>query len=141
METGAGLPPVHCRDRQLVAAALALGGRIIERERDGKEHEWGKVLDWDAPAMVRFTWYPGDTPDHATEVEVRFTAEGEGSRLDLVHSKWERLGDKARLARRGYPIGWAYVLSIYAGRRGPLVMTLDMIGKVLMMIGRLRGKR
>jgi hypothetical protein len=115
-----------------------VGGRLFERHRDGSEHEWGRVLAWQPPQMVRFTWHPGAAPETAQEVEVRFTPEGSGTRMELIHSHWERLGDKAKAARRGYPIGWAYVLSLYADRHGPLVVTLDLIGRLAMTIGRLR---
>jgi uncharacterized protein YndB with AHSA1/START domain len=114
-----------------------VGGRIVERERDGRENVWGEILAWDPPELVRFTWHPGRQAETAQEVEVRFSAEGRGTRVKLTHSGWERLGDKARLARRGYPIGWAYVLSLYAGRRGALVVALDVAGKAAMGIGRL----
>jgi uncharacterized protein YndB with AHSA1/START domain len=115
-----------------------VGGRIVERDRDGSEHEWGRVLAWEPPGLVRFTWHPGQDPATSQEIEVRFVAEGTGTRVELVHSKWERLGRMAKMARRGYPLGWAYVLSLYADRRGPLVVTLDMVGRVAMAIGRLR---
>jgi uncharacterized protein YndB with AHSA1/START domain len=113
-------------------------GRIVERDRNGTEHEWGRILAWEPPGLVRFTWHPGQDPSTSTEVELRFTAEGTGTRVVLLHSKWERLGDLAKKARRGYPLGWAYVLSLYADRRGALVMTLDLVGRMVMALGRLR---
>ena len=79
----------------------------------------GKLLRWCGSPGIR------GRPETAQEVEVRFTPEGSGTRMELIHSHWERLGDKAKVARRGYPIGWAYVLSLYADRHGPLVVTLD----------------
>ena len=68
-------------------------------------------------------------------------AEGAGTRLDLIHMHWERLGDQARVAGRGYPIGWAHVLSVYACRRGPLVAGLNMVCTVLRWMAYLRGNR
>lgn len=118
------------------------GGRIYEIERDGEQHDWGRITVWDPPGRVAFTWHPGRTPDTAQEVEVRFTATREGTRVDLIHTGWERLGDLARRARRGYPIGWAYVLRLYAGRtRSPLIYTMDALTWAIGAAQRLRGRQ
>jgi len=99
-----------------------VGGRIVERIRDGREAVWGTVTAWDPPRRVAFTWHPGREPATAQDVEVRFTPVGSATRVELVHSGFERLGRLARTARRGYPIGWAYVLGRYANRRGPFMV-------------------
>lgn len=95
-----------------------VGGRIVERIRGGAEAHWGTVTAWDPPSRVAFTWHPGNPPDSAQEVEVRFTADGAGTRLDLTHRGWEKFGTMAANARRGYDIGWGYVLAHWADRRG-----------------------
>lgn len=64
-------------------------------------------------------------------MELRFAAEGTGTRLTLTHSGWEAIGPKGRRASRAYRLGWAYVLSLYQGRRGPLVLTLNLIGGIV----------
>jgi uncharacterized protein YndB with AHSA1/START domain len=91
-------------------------GRIFEKSLDGKECDWGKVLAWEPPRRVVFTWHPGRAPELAQEIEVRFVPDGEGSRLELTHSGWEKFGAKAAGARRAYGLGWGYVLRIWAGR-------------------------
>jgi uncharacterized protein YndB with AHSA1/START domain len=112
------------------------GGRIYEVIRGGKESVWGTVTAWNPHSRVAFTWHPDDTPDHSTEIELTFHPEGDQTRVELVHTGWERLGAQARKARRGYPIGWAYVLRLYAGRKhSPLVMILNAITWVLMRVG------
>lgn len=128
-------------DAQTVQFEARVEGRILERGHSGQQHEWGRVLAWDPPHLVRFSWYPGRGPESATQVELQFTPQGSGTQVVLVHSQWERLGPLARKARRGYPLGWAYVLSLYAGRRGPLVITLDLAANVAMRIARLRPAR
>ena len=90
-----------------------VGGRIFERHSDGGEGEWGRVLAWDPPARFAMTWYPGSDASKATELEVRFAAEGDGTRVDLVHSGWEILAERAQESRGGYDNGWAEVLSHY----------------------------
>jgi uncharacterized protein YndB with AHSA1/START domain len=87
-----------------------VGGRIYETLRDGTQSEWGRVLAWDPPSSVSFSWYPGRADDTAGKVEVLFTAVPGGTRLDLVHSGWERLGERAPVLREGYVTGWDFVL-------------------------------
>lgn len=112
-----------------------VGGRIIEKIRGGEESVWGTVTVWDPPGRIVFTWHPGDAPDKATEVEVRFESVPGGTQLVLVHSKWEALGVLASTARRGYPIGWTYVLAQWADRRwSPVVVAIAILQKVMMPI-------
>jgi len=121
------------RDSETIVMEGREGGRIVERIRGGRECVWGTITAWEPPRRVAFTWHPGDDPARAQDVEVRFTAEGTATRVELEHSGFERLGALARRAHRGYPLGWAYVLGRYAGRRGPFmafitVMTATMMG-------------
>lgn len=93
-----------------------VGGQIFEETRDGTRLVWGTVLEWDPPSRAVFTWHPAHSPDAAQNIEVRFTAVGNGTRLDLLHTGWERLGAEAKKARRAYPMGWTYVLNHWADR-------------------------
>ena len=55
-------------------------------------------------------WKPHDRPVGPTEVEVAFTAlEEGGTRVDLEHRGWERLGDLALEGRESYAGGWPMV--------------------------------
>ncbi len=135
------------RDTETVTMEGRPGGRIVERIRGGRECVWGTITAWEPPRRVAFTWHPGDDPARAQDVEVRFTPQGEGSatRVDLEHEGFERLGALAKRAHRGYPLGWAYALGLYAGRRGPFmvfvtVMTATMMG-VLRAKARLTGEK
>jgi len=114
----------------------AVGERCYEVWYDGTENEWGRITAWDPPHRVRYTWYPDRTAESAQDIEVRFEHEGSGTRVTLTHTGWERLGKEARKARRGYPIGWAYVMQVYAGKKGPLVVALEVVGFVLRLVGR-----
>jgi uncharacterized protein YndB with AHSA1/START domain len=93
-----------------------VGGKIYELWRDGRRIEWGEVLTWNPPHSVTFTWHPGQGRDVAQQVELRFTTVGKDTRLDLVHSGWERLGKAANTTRSGYHLGWNYVLRRWAGQ-------------------------
>jgi uncharacterized protein YndB with AHSA1/START domain len=86
-----------------------VGGKIYETSRSGERTEWGTILTWEPPRRFVTTWHPGQDPENPTEVEVRFTAVPEGTRVDLEHRNWEKLGEKAAMARNGYDQGWVEV--------------------------------
>jgi uncharacterized protein YndB with AHSA1/START domain len=89
------------------------GGRLYEKRVDGGESDWGRVLVWDPPRKVVHSWHPGRGEETSQEVELTFTAEGGGTRLDLEHRGWEKLGDEAAENVRGYEQGWESVLGLY----------------------------
>lgn len=126
------------RDAVSVAFEGRVGGRIVERVRDGRECVWGTVLHWDPPNGVAFTWHPGRELRTAQQVELRFIPEGADTRVELVHTGWEQLGRIGRLARRGYNVGWNYVLAFYTGRRGAGWMVLHVLTLLLALPARLR---
>ena len=115
------------------------GGLIYEQHKGGRRFAWGKVLAWEPPERVVFTWHPSRDPSTAQEVELRFLPEGSGTRLELVSSHWENWGRDAKRARRGYDVGWGYVLNVWAGRRTAKMRVLDGIVGVLGLAQRLRG--
>jgi uncharacterized protein YndB with AHSA1/START domain len=90
-----------------------LDGRIYERYVDGGENEWGRVLAWDPPNRFVMSWYPTRTESDTTELEVRFTAEGDGTRVDLEHRGWEIFAAEAEKTRNNYDGGWNSVLGHY----------------------------
>jgi uncharacterized protein YndB with AHSA1/START domain len=86
------------------------GGRIYERLNGGGEESWATMVAWEPPRRLVFSW---EITEPATEVEVRFTPEGEGTRVDLEHRGWERLGANAERRRGSYNEGWEYILGRY----------------------------
>jgi uncharacterized protein YndB with AHSA1/START domain len=77
-----------------------VGGRLYDRGVDGSECQWGRVVAFEPPNRIVFTWdispyWQVETDQaRASEVEVRFTAEGERrTRVTLEHSHLERHGD------------------------------------------------
>lgn len=66
---------------------------------------------------LRLTWHPGRPEGPATEITVRFVAEGEQVRVVLEHVGWERLDDPDA-SRASYHDGWPLVLSGYAVHAG-----------------------
>lgn len=89
-----------------------VGGRVFERFTDGTEFEIGRVTAYERPHRVAFSWKAPDW-EGPTEVEVRFTAEGSGTRLELEHRGWE-VGPKAERTGRSFDDGWDIVLARYA---------------------------
>jgi uncharacterized protein YndB with AHSA1/START domain len=90
-----------------------VGGRIFERHEGGGEKEWGRLLSWEPPARFVMSWYPGKDASQATELEVRFAAEGDGTRVELEHRGWEIFADQAQETRNNYDGGWGSVLGYY----------------------------
>lgn len=128
------------RESETVAMAGRVGGRIVERVRGGEESVWGTVTAWEPPRRIAFTWHPGHKVEEAQDVEVRFSPSGTGTLVELEHSGFERLGKLARRAYRGYPMGWDYVLGLYAERRGAYQLFLGALTAVLMFAMRLFRK-
>ena len=89
------------------------GGRLYEVLKDGTQRDWGKILVWEPPHRLITSWHPGRESSTAQEVEVVFTAESNGTRVDLNHRNWEQLGIQAKATRNGYVEGWDYVLGLY----------------------------
>ena len=54
----------------------------------------------------------------ATEVEVRFTPEDGGTRVDLEHRGWENVAEERVEKRESYDTGWDHVLGVYERRLG-----------------------
>ena len=93
------------------------GGRWYERGADGSECDWGRVLAWEPPGRLVLSWqisaewqYDPD-PAHGSEVEIRFTAVGpDSTRVELVHSRFERHGAGGPNVRGAMNEGLSYVL-------------------------------
>jgi hypothetical protein len=86
-----------------------MGGKLYEVSDSGERKEWGTIVSWDPPRGFVATWHPGMDPANPTEVEMRFMAVPEGTRVDLEHRNWEKLGAKAAESREGYEKGWVGV--------------------------------
>jgi uncharacterized protein YndB with AHSA1/START domain len=94
---------------QTVVLEGKLNGRLYERQTDGTEADWGRVTVFEPPHRLVLAW----NLKVGTEVEIRFTADGESTRVDLEHRGWERLGDEADRWYRSYDEGWPTVLRAY----------------------------
>jgi uncharacterized protein YndB with AHSA1/START domain len=75
------------------------GGRLVETLANGKVFEIGKVLAWEPPTRLVFAWRQASFPlELKTEVEVRFEAVGEETRVSIEHRGFDQVpaGSAAR---------------------------------------------
>jgi uncharacterized protein YndB with AHSA1/START domain len=107
-----------------------VGGRIVDRAEDGSECAWARILAYDPPDRLVFTWDIGPTwqlesdADNASEVEVRFIPDGSGStRVELEHRHLDRHGAGWESLRDGIADeqGWPLYLARYADLVGASV--------------------
>ena len=90
------------------------GGRIFERGSDGSEHDWGEVLVWEPPFRVDYLWHLFFDRSEATEITVTFTETDSGSRVRLVQTGFDKLGDQVGTERRGRTsVAWLEVTGHY----------------------------
>jgi uncharacterized protein YndB with AHSA1/START domain len=87
-----------------------VGGRVIEHLSDGQALSWGEVLVWEPPSRFVLAWKPNASDRPPTELEVRFTPQGDGTLVEIEHRGWERLGEIAEQARAGYGENWQRVI-------------------------------
>jgi hypothetical protein len=89
------------------------GGAVYETDDDGTRHPWGRVRVWEPPRRLVLFWHPGRPEEQRQEVEVRFEPDGAGTRVELEHRDWQKLGADAARGRESYGRGWARVLQEY----------------------------
>ena len=101
------------------------GGNVIDRNVDGGECRWARVLAYEPPERVVFSWYVNlqwqleTDPQRTSEVEVRFMPEGpDRTRVELEHRHLDHHGDGWEQMRDavGSPDGWAVGMSRFAAR-------------------------
>jgi uncharacterized protein YndB with AHSA1/START domain len=123
-------PPEH----NLLSAPIAetvfeprVGGNIVDRGTDGSECRWARILAYEPPHRVVFSWDISprweieSDPEQTSEVEVRFVAEGPGrTRVELEHRHIERHGPGWDGVREGVAgdEGWPLYLARYAALLG-----------------------
>jgi uncharacterized protein YndB with AHSA1/START domain len=96
-----------------------VGGQWFERDAEGNETHWGKVLTWEPPNRVVLAWQINREwvydADLITEVELTFVpAEGGGTIVTLEHRNLERFGKDAAEHADKLRNGWPGKLGEYA---------------------------
>ncbi|MCW2750953.1 MAG: activator of Hsp90 ATPase 1 family protein [Aeromicrobium sp.] len=107
-------------DKHLLEAPLAemvfepfVGGNIIDRGTDGSECRWARVLTYEPPSRVCFSWdintqWQIETdPTRTSEVEITFTEiTPERTLVVLVHRHLDRHGEGWETMRDAVGSGW-----------------------------------
>ncbi|SFM71074.1 Uncharacterized conserved protein YndB, AHSA1/START domain [Pseudonocardia ammonioxydans] len=117
-------------EHNLLAAPIAetvfeprVGGHIYDRGVDGSLCRWARVLAYEPPQRLLFSWDIGPTwqlepdPANTSEVEVRFVAEApERTRVELEHRNLDRHGPGWQTVSDGvgHDAGWPLYLDRYA---------------------------
>ena len=90
-----------------------VGGHIIDRGTDGTECRWSRVLAYEPPSRVCFSWdinlrWQLETdPAKASEIEVTFSEDGpERTRVVLTHRHLDRHGEGWEAMRDAVGSGW-----------------------------------
>ena len=95
------------------------GGRFVEvHDLDtGEGFEIGRVTAWEPGRRLGLTWTQANWPeDVSTDIEVTFEPAGDGTRVRLAHSGWERVPEgEARIG--AYSGGWQEILGWFAEHR------------------------
>ena len=100
-----------------------VGGSIYDRGVDGSECRWARVLAYEPPDRLVFTWdinpyWQIETDlDKTSEVEVRFVAEApDRTRVELEHRNLDRHGEGWEAGRDGVASedGWPLYLQRFA---------------------------
>ena len=118
------------REHNMLGVAIAetvfepkVGGHIYDRGVDGSECRWARVLAFEPPDRVVFSWdispqWQIETePDNSSEVEVTFVAETpERTRVELEHRHIDRHGPGWQALSDGVANdqGWPLYLDRYA---------------------------
>ena len=101
-----------------------VGGHIYDRAEDGSECAWARILVFEPPDRLVFSWDISPAwqlehdLDNASEVEVRFVAETpQRTRVELEHRNLDRHGPGWESVRDGvgHDQGWPLYLHRYAG--------------------------
>lgn len=92
------------------------GGQILETRPDGTTAPWGRITEWRPGARFGVAWHVGREEEEATDLLVVFASEGTGTRVELTHGGFERLGDAATALVANYRTGWDHVLVTCYGR-------------------------
>jgi uncharacterized protein YndB with AHSA1/START domain len=94
-------------------------GRWFERDADGQETQWGKVLAWEPPARLVLGWQLSAgfryDPNLLNEVEITFEpTAGGGTRVLLEHRNLDRHGADAAFMAGKVGDGWPSRLAEFA---------------------------
>ena len=90
-----------------------VGGRFYERTDGGETAVLGEVVRWEPPHRVTYSWWPGALTG-PTEVDVRFTHDGDATLVSVVHAEGQsNLGEAWPIRVKKFASAWADVLPAF----------------------------
>jgi uncharacterized protein YndB with AHSA1/START domain len=97
-----------------IAFEAGTGARLVETHPEAGVRELGRVLRWQPGELLAYTWRPGAPEGLTTLVEVRFVAEGAGTRVDVTHRDGEPgLGADWGARAHRFDASWPVVLESF----------------------------
>jgi uncharacterized protein YndB with AHSA1/START domain len=91
------------RSPGVIAFETGEGGRLTETLASGKVFEIGRIRAWEPPHRLVFGWRQATfAPDQDTEVEIRFEAVDDQTRVTVEHTGWDSV-PQAHAARHRFP--------------------------------------
>lgn len=106
---------IHGDDVREIVFEEREGGEVFEISSTGEKGHWATVVSWEPPSRLILAWNILERDPIATELEVRFLAQGDETRVELEHRGWEALAEAAE-KRESYDTGWSHVLGCYRER-------------------------
>lgn len=97
-------------------------GRCFERGPYGFECDWGRVLKWNPPHRIIFSWQispnrvPEPNPEKASEVEIQFKEiSNKATKINFEHRNFDNHGKDAETYKKALnsPQGWPYIIDNY----------------------------
>jgi len=80
-----------------------VGGRLYTTSSNGAQFEIGRISVWEPGERLVFAWRQASfSPEQSTEVEVRFEAVGQETRVSIEHRAWDTI-PRRHVARHGFP--------------------------------------
>lgn len=80
-----------------------VGGRLVTHLDGGAVFEIGLISVWEPGRRLVFSWRQASfLPEQNTEVEVRFEAVGDETRISIEHRAWDTI-PRGHVARHGFP--------------------------------------
>lgn len=95
---------------ETVRFTRTVGDRLTAVLSGGGEMHWGRLMVFEEPVRLVFSWHYDTAEEEASEVEVTFaTLDDDRTQVDLYHRNWEKMGARAAGERAKYDEGWDFV--------------------------------
>jgi Activator of Hsp90 ATPase homolog 1-like protein len=80
------------------------GGRLVAMLANGREFEVGRIIIWKPGERLALTWRQATfAPGQSTELDVRFEAMGDETRVTVEHRGWDEI-PRDHVARHGFEL-------------------------------------